>query len=419
MLFRRNDKKLMNKFVTLKHTSLYIHIPYCKKKCSYCDFYSCTLSSGDEIKLVLNRILEDIEFILDITGNPEIRTLFIGGGTPSSIPIALLTEFLEKLTIIIKKEPYEYSIELNPETVTKEVLSVLEENNINRISLGVQSLNDRVLKVLGRNTDSISTFRALEIIKENWTRSFSADLINAVPEQTLKIALSDIRQINYFKPDHISLYSLTFEAGTELFSKFKMGEIQPITDSDDIFMQKESINLLKSMGFNRYEVSNFAKKGKESLHNLNYWKMGSYLGIGPSGASTLLTNAGPLRLSYKRSISNFLNSKTIADRTEQELINPESFLLEHLMMGFRLKKGIEIEHINSVFNFDIKDYLKTVIDKWGRVIKLTETSISLNSDGLALLNPFLVDTASLISEKKLKLSVSEINWPQNFEVSLY
>ncbi|MCD6397726.1 MAG: radical SAM family heme chaperone HemW [Spirochaetaceae bacterium] len=404
--------------VHLKQTSLYIHIPFCIKKCSYCDFYSCKLGTESEIQSVLNRILEDTVFFLESLGNPEVRTLFIGGGTPSSIPSHILRKFLEKLNIIINIKPYEYSIELNPETVTREVLSILEENSINRISLGVQSLDDRVLKVLGRNTNSIRTLKALETIKKYWTKSFSADLINAVPEQTLKIALSDIRQINYFKPDHISLYSLTFEAGTKLFSRLEIGKIQPIKDSDDIFMQKESINLLKSMGFNRYEVSNFAKNGKESLHNLNYWKMGSYLGIGPSGASTLLTNAGPLRLSYKRSISNFLNSKTIADRTEQELINPESFLLEHLMMGFRLKNGIDIEHINSVFNLDIEDYLKTVIGKWRRVIKLTETSIYLNSNGLALLNPFLVDVASLISMQKLKIRVSEINWPQDFEVSL-
>ena len=175
------------------------------------------------------------------------------------------------------------------------------------------------------------------MIKNNWTQSFSADLINAVPEQTLNIALSDIRQIIYFKPDHISLYSLTYEPGTKLFSKLEKGKIELISDNEDILMEKESIDLLKSMEFNRYEISNFAKKGKETLHNLNYWKMGSYFGIGPSAASTLLTNTGPLRLSYKRSISDFLNSKTIADRTEQELINPGSFLLEHLMMVFRIK----------------------------------------------------------------------------------
>ena len=319
---------------------------------------------------------------------------------------------MEKLNIIIKIKPSEYSIELNPETVTKEVLSILKENSINRISLGVQSLDDRVLRVLGRNTDSIRTLKALETIKKYWTRSFSADLINAVPEQTVNIALSDIRQVNYFKPDHISLYSLTFEPGTRLFSKLEKGKIQPIADNTDIFMQNESISLLESMGFNRYEVANFAKVGQESLHNTNYWNMGSYLGIGPSAASTLLTNIGPLRLSYKRSISNFINSNSIADRTELEQITPDSFLLEHLMMGFRLKKGIDIEHINRVFNLDIEDYLKPVIDKWRNVIKLSKNSVILSSEGLSLLNPFLVDIAVLISEKKLKLRVAEINWPQ-------
>ena len=348
---------------------------------------------------------------MESLGYPEIRTLFIGGGTPGIIPAAVLRDFLQKLCIIINNIPLEYTIELNPETVTREVLTILEENNINRISLGVQSLNDRVLKVLGRNTNVKRTLTALETIKQNWTRLFSADLINAVPEQTLDIALSDIRQLNSFKPDHISLYSLSFEPGTKLFTKLENGKIQPITDTADIIMQEESINLLESAGFNRYEISNFAKRGKESLHNLNYWKMGTYLGVGPSGVSTLLTDKGPLRLSYKRSTSEFISKKKITDRTAQELISPESFLLEHLMMAFRLKKGIDTEHINRVFNMDIKEYLKTVTDKWSKIITFTEESISLTPRGLSLLNPFLVDTASLISENKLKLRVSEINWP--------
>jgi len=319
---------------------------------------------------------------------------------------------LEKLNIIINIKPCEYSIELNPETVTKEVLSVLEENSINRISLGVQSLDDRVLKVLGRNTDSNTTFRALENIKQNWSKLFSVDLINTVPGQTVKKALSDISKVNYFKPDHISLYSLTFEPGTELFNRMERGKLKIISDDIDTRMQNESISLLESFGLERYEISNYAKTGKKSLHNLNYWKMGTYLGVGPSAASTLLSTNGPFRLSYKRSISNFLNSKTIEDRTEQELINPDSFLLEHLMMGFRLNEGIYIKHINSIFNLDIVDYLKTVTDKWRNVIKLSENSISLSLEGLSLLNPFLVDIAALISEKKFDLRVSEINWPQ-------
>jgi len=318
---------------------------------------------------------------------------------------------LQKLNIIINTKPNEYSIELNPETVTKELLGILEENSINRISLGVQSLDDRILEVLGRNTNSIRTLKALETIEKNWTKSFSADLINSVPGQTVQKALSDIRILDSFKPDHISLYSLTFEPGTKLFSRLEKGEINLIKDTIDILIQKESISLLKSIGFNRYEISNYAKEKKESLHNLNYWKMGTYIGVGPSGASTLLAEKGPLRLSYKPSISDFLNSMTITDRIEQELINSESFLLEHLMMGFRLSKGIDIGHINSIFNFNIKDYLKPVTDKWGKVIKISETSICLTTDGLSLLNPFLVDIASLISMQKLKLRVSEINWP--------
>lgn len=349
--------------------------------------------------------------LLKKLGSPEIKTLFIGGGTPSAVPINMLKDLLNKLDKITGSPTLDFTIELNPETVTEELLMLLKENGISRISVGVQSLDDRILRTLGRNTDVTSTRKALEIIRKYWTGSFSVDLINAVPGQSVNSALSDIKFINEFEPDHISMYSLTFEPSTKLYTMLKAGKVKILEESVDSIMQHESIELLKSFGYKRYEISNFSKEGKQSLHNLNYWNMGSYAGIGPSAASTLMTSDGPVRIENKRSISAFLNEESFDSRVDFEYLKPDSFLLEHLMMGFRLINGIDKEHLNSVFKVNIENYLEPVLERWQGKLKIKKKSIYLTEEGLSLLNPFLVDTASLGNSNPLNISGKEINWP--------
>lgn len=381
------------------------------KKCSYCDFYSRVLSSNTEIEAVLNRILDDSDMLLRKLGFPEIRTLFIGGGTPSAVPGNLLADFLNRLTKNFSNTPKESTIELNPETVTAGLLKILEDNEINRISVGVQSLDDGILKTLGRNTDAKTTLKALKTINKYWTDSLSFDLINAVPGQSVDGALCDIRRLCEFEPDHISLYSLTFEPSAKLYTMLKSGRLETLIESIDSDMQYESIELLESFGYKRYEISNFAKEGKQSVHNLNYWNIGSYTGIGPSAASTLMTAGGPVRIEYRRSISDFLKASSFKDRVEFEYLKSDSFLLEHLMMGFRLINGIDTENINNVFRLDIENYLGTMFDKWkGRLIG-DKDSIHLTGRGISLLNPFLADIAALIENNPLSISGNEINWP--------
>ncbi len=344
-------------------------------------------------------------------GKPEIKTLFIGGGTPSSIPIDLLDNFLDKLKLIIHSSPAETTIELNPETVDTDLLRILSSNGIQRLSVGVQSLDDSILRTLGRNTDVLTTKNGLEIIKKEWKGSFSVDLINTVPGQTIESSLSDINLIDKYKPEHISLYNLTFEPFTKLYTLLEAGEITTLSESTDLIMQNESIKLLKNNGYKRYEISNYAKDGKKSLHNLNYWEMGSYLGVGPSAASTLMTEKGPVRLIYKRSISNFLNSSFLEDRIDLEHLNPDSFLLEHLMMGFRLIKGVNTDQIYNIFGIDLIKYLNPIFNKWNELLIVEKNSICLTSRGLSLLNPFLIEIAALIGNYPLCIRGEDINWP--------
>jgi coproporphyrinogen III oxidase-like Fe-S oxidoreductase len=277
--------------------------------------------------------------------------------------------------------------------------------------LGVQSLNDEILKTLGRNTDTKTTNKALVLIQRYWKGTFNADLINSVPGQSVSSALNDINEINKFEPDHISLYNLTFEKSTKLYSQLETGLIHTIPEPIEELMQKESILLLQNLGYKRYEISNYAKPGKQSLHNINYWEMGSYIGIGPSAASTLLTGNGPVRMIYKASTLEFLKTQNRSKGIEIELLSPESFLLEHLMMGFRLLKGISISHINKIFKLDINYILNFLPGQWKNKLIITETNIYLNNEGLSLLNPFLVEIASLIGKKSSELCKLKINWP--------
>lgn len=394
-------------FLPLTETSLYIHIPYCIKKCSYCDFYSCPISSESEIKFVLNRILDDTSILLLKTGSPLIKTLFIGGGTPSSVPNDILLDFLRKLGTIVKNHPDEYTIELNPETISKELLLLLKDNGINRISVGVQSLDDNLLKTLGRNTNAANTRTALETVKKYWNGSFNTDLINAVPGQTVKTALRDIRDVEAYGPDHISLYSLTYEKSTKLYSMLKAGRVNKISESIDFTMQNKSRDLLKALGFNRYEISNYAKKDHQSKHNINYWRMGSYLGVGPSAASTIMTKAGPVRLEYKRSIAEFMNSKILSTRMKSEVINPQSFLLEHLMMGFRLIEGVDLDRIKHVFGINLTDFFPTTFSRWGSSLIQNNRFLALSTEGLNMLDLFLGDISGEIDN----ISINTITWP--------
>ncbi|MDA3939639.1 MAG: radical SAM family heme chaperone HemW [Spirochaetia bacterium] len=388
-----------------------MHIPYCTKKCSYCDFYSTTLSTKSEILILLNRILDDTTIFLKKMGSPTIRTLFIGGGTPSAVRLNMLEIFLHKLMDIIGKSPLESTIELNPESVTVKLLKILFNNGINRKSVGFQSLHDNILKTLGRNTNVKINLEALNIIQKYWRGSFSVDLINTVPGQTVNSAVDDINKIQNFDPDHISLYNLTFEPSTKLFSLLKSGKINRLNESIDLDMQTKSIDLLQLLGYERYEVSNFAKKGKQSLHNINYWEMGSYLGIGPSAASTLLSEKGPVRIEYKRSISNYVSDSTFNDRINFEYLDSDTFLLEHLMMGLRLKEGINIIKINNIFNMNIINFLKPLSTKWKDILIIDKESIYLSKNGLSFLNQFLIDIATLIDHAKTNLTNKEINWP--------
>lgn len=271
-----------------KNLGIYIHIPFCKSKCIYCGFYSKggELSEEKEEKYV-NDIIEDIECYSREYGKYYIvDTVFIGGGTPSILHPENIDRILQKLRECFNiSDDSEITIETNPGTLDFEKLCLYRTYGINRLSMGVQSLDDNILKRLGRIHDAETFRKNFSDARRAGFDNINLDFMFSVPGHSIDIWLETLKEAVRLNPEHLSLYSLQIEEGTPLFDMFVSGEIEQIPDEIDREMYHTAITLLKQAGYEHYEISNFAKPGYECRHNLKYWSMDEYLGIGDSASS--------------------------------------------------------------------------------------------------------------------------------------
>lgn len=279
-----------------KVSSLYIHIPFCRSKCAYCDFFSVT---EDADSSYLKALSNEISYYADYYSVDEWQTVYIGGGTPSLLKL----EQIDFLMNAVKKNcrngiaaGAEVTIEANPADITEEFLDTLSKNGINRLSLGVQCLDGGVLSTLGRRADAECTEKALQLIKEKWLaekRRFSVDFISGLPGLTDSEFIRGMEKTLYYGPDHVSLYSLMLEEGTPLFSAVESGKVLYSEEASDRqwFAGRD---LLKRNGFAQYEVSNFAKPGYESRHNTVYWHLDDYIGCGAGACGTVSAGSSAL-----------------------------------------------------------------------------------------------------------------------------
>ena len=388
--------------------SLYIHIPFCRKKCAYCDFFSVTDYSSEIIKKVFDGIYLQLEKFLKLLNYPEIQTIYIGGGTPCVIPAGLLADFITGIQIKLQANPIEWTIELNPEFVNKELLNILEDSGISRISMGVQSFNNRLLKILGRSTDEMINHGAVKLLFENWKGDLSFDLICGIPGQSVSDALQDVETLLSYNPSHLSLYTLTLEAGTPLEAAVKKRTIKPLSEKLHEEIWFNCSERITAEGLIQYEISNYALSGKESQHNLNYWNMLPYIGCGPGSVSTIPGKNCVIRLENSRSLTDFF-AKPDDFETNHELLPPKEFLFEHFLMGFRLKKGISRERIKRIFGVDPLHVIKKSIANWSKLqlLEIDGDCIRLNLSGQRLLDKFLIDILGELDNS----NIDNINWP--------
>ncbi|GHT48859.1 hypothetical protein FACS1894102_2640 [Spirochaetia bacterium] len=277
-------------------SSLYIHIPFCLKKCDYCSFFSVPIAGefpcnerNSTVEKYLSALYKDIKYQLEYFKVTDVPSVYIGGGSPSVLGYKSFSQLLDFINSVLPSAPLEWTVELNPETTQKDFLEICKNNNVNRVSIGVQSFNEDSLSVVGRMCNTKKIEDALQSVCEFFPNNFSADLISGLPHQNL---CSDLEKLLKYKPSHISLYDLTVEDGTPLQKNIENGRIQIPEAEEKDEMWIKGRDLLEKSGYMQYEVSAFCKEGKESLHNLRYWQMQNWIGCGAGASGTIFSVTG-------------------------------------------------------------------------------------------------------------------------------
>lgn len=322
----------------MNDVSIYIHIPFCKSICSYCDF--CKLLYNEKwIDLYLDSLAKEIK---SYNISSKVKTLYIGGGTPSS----LSEKCLEKLFTIINKfnfiKNYEFTFECNINDINSNLLNILKKGKVNRLSIGIESFDKNNLKLLNRSCDYIDVKNKITLCKKFGFNNINVDLIYAVPNENEKILLNDLNLLTSLDITHISTYSLMIEENTVLY----INNIKPIKEKLDYKMYKIICKFLKEKGFNHYEISNFAKKGYESKHNLVYWNNEQYYGFG-LGASGYISN---IRYNNTRNLNEYFNGKYLLNK---EIIANEDNLKYGLILGLRKINGINVNNFNEKYHTNL------------------------------------------------------------------
>ena len=387
-----------------KTVSLYIHIPFCRKKCGYCDFFSVP-NPGAVADSYVDSVVSEAKFHADFYGIGGWSSVYVGGGTPS----LLSAEQVSRLFCGIRdaariEEGAEVTVEMNPEGVRPDFLGACRNSGVNRVSLGIQALDDGPLSIVGRGCTSGRALQALSLLEEMWQGGLSVDFIAGLPGQSVSSFRNQFRRIFEFKKvGHISLYTLTVEENTPLrysIGSGKVGFSQEMADRMWILGR----NILEGAGFAQYEVSNFARRGFEGRHNSSYWRQKSYVGVG-SGATGTMYSDTSVRWTNVRSVgryASFWGNPRFSDFAEipreVEMLDRRTLEFEFLMMGFRMLSGVDSADFLEKFGYPIDCYKSSdgrnfseVFGEWrkNRLASESGTRLFLNSRGILLLNRFL------------------------------
>lgn len=374
---------------------IYIHIPFCKQACSYCNFYF--LTRKELIEPFVDALVEEIT---SYHGHPFsrqiINTIYIGGGTPSLLSPTQLEKIFVALHNVFDSDAEEITLEMNPDDVSIEYLNELRDLGINRASMGVQSFDPALLLFMHRAHDPSEAEQALEMLQKANFPSFTADLIYGNPGQNLDQLENDIDRLLSYDPPHISAYSLTIEPGTRLGKKVELGRID-VPDDNVVAEHFDLVEkkLLES-GIKRYEVSNFAKPGKEAIHNSNYWRHVNYLGLGPAAHSLFWADDGARRWSNKKDIKLYLSREWDQLLDEDTTLDLLDLAEERLMMGLRTIEGISPGSMESMYGYEFSDkqWKWLLRQQEERFIRLEEDHIRLSAKGLKIADYLILDLIS-------------------------
>lgn len=367
-----------------KEIGVYVHIPFCKQKCYYCDFVSyCNKDNliDDYVKAVKKEIrLQNIQ--------SQITTIYIGGGTPSYIESKYIKEIVEEIKKKNVAKRMEITIEVNPGTVTKEKLKDYKKCGINRLSIGLQSVQNNILKEIGRIHNFEQFLETYKIAREVGFKNINVDLMLGIPNQRIKDLKESLEAVINLQPEHISVYSLIVEDGTPIANKIQKGELELPNEETERNMYWYVKNTLELNGYKHYEISNFAKKGYESKHNINCWDQKQYFGFGTAAHSyrdiTRYSNTEKIEEYIKNIKSERLDRNRIIHEIQKEYDTEK----EYMLLGLRKMDGVKISEFKLKFGnnpiYLFRNELKKLTDE--KLISVDEDNIRLTNKGIDLAN---------------------------------
>ena len=339
---------------------LYLHIPYCLHKCGYCDFNSHNINE-EEMASYVRALLMEMEQTAKNVKDRRVNTIFFGGGTPTTLPFADLAHILEACCQHFQVDPeVEITCEANPATIPQADLKQLRDAGFNRLSIGVQSFDPDELKRLERVHSVDEVYLTVERAREAGFDNLSLDLMFGLPGQTAKLWKSNLQKATDLNTEHLSAYNLTIEPDTTFYKQQTQGKLKMPPDDFQRELFEIAIDTLTEAGYEHYEISNYAKPGKQSRHNLNYWKYGEYLGLGAGATSTLQGERWKNINLPSRYISQIRETQTAVESRE----TPDQWQrrTEAVMLGLRLREGLSLSKFEELFEISFENAFGILIE---------------------------------------------------------
>ena len=367
----------------MEELGIYIHIPLCKQKCFYCDF--CSFANKNEMQeKYVEAVINEIKNIIH-KEKYTVTTIYFGGGTPSILNPKYIKNILQEIESSFKiLDDAEITIEIKTGTVNEEKLKKYKEYGINRLSIGLQSANDKILKKIGRIHDYKQFEETFFYARKCGFKNINVDLMIGLPTQTIEDVKQTLEKIIQKNPEHISVYSLIIEEGTIIEKLINENKLQLPDEETERIMYWTVVNELKENWYNQYEISNFSKKTHESKHNTNCWKQKQYIGLGTSAHSYLNKKRYSNTNNIEEYIKNIQENNISKNITIHEEQTEESIMNEYMLLGLRMIQGININEFKHKFKTDPTVKYKEILEKLQKenLIQITKTSIKLTKQGI-------------------------------------
>ena len=384
----------------MKELELYLHIPFCERKCAYCDFFSAPADLPVRISYI-KKLQEEIAYYGAQYGEYQVSSIFFGGGTPTILEGYQLAAILETV-----KEHFnittdaEITVECNPGTLTAGKAEKLVQAGFNRLSMGLQSADDRELQLLGRIHNFAQFLESYDLARKAGFRNINVDLMSALPGQTLKSWQDTLQKVTALRPEHISAYSLIIEEGTPFYERFaederirEEGGHPRLLPEEDVERQMDELTetFLQIKGYERYEISNYAKSGKECRHNLGYWDRVEYLGIGAGSSSLIKGERFDHIRDRKAYIEKIRNGEPIL--IDREILSVESQMEEFMYLGLRKIEGVSRTDFQNYFGKNVDDVYGEILDKLEeeQLLEFSGDRIRLTHRGMDVSNCVLAE----------------------------